>query len=398
MKKILFVIPTMRMGGAEQSLVSLLNQLDTNKYDIDVLLFEKKGELLERISNKINILETDTITRSMMLEFRYYFRDLLKERHFFAAVIRIVMLINSKIEDVTKHKNFFNWNIAKYFVEDRQKRYDVAIGYLEGVTDAYVIDKVHAEKKIGWIHTDFSKAQRHFRAEGRYYEQFNNIAIISSECKKHFLEHYPSMSEKTVIIENITDRQNIIKKATEKLDKSVLWGKHVFVTVGRLEYVKGIDLAIEAAAVLRDRNIDFIWHVFGDGAMRNELEMKIKKLGLENIFFLDGTTLNPYKYISKADLIIQPSRNEGKSMVLDESKLLCKPIVVTNYPSAKDQIENEKTGIIVDMNPENIADGIERVLKDHILRDKLIKNCSDEKDNTELMLEKIDEMFGNKEF
>lgn len=395
MKKILFVIPTMRMGGAEQSLVSLVNQLDTNKYDIDILLFEKKGELLEKISNKINILEADVITRSMILEFRYYFKDLLKEKHFFIALVRIFMLINSKIEDITKHKICFNWNIAKYFIKARQKKYDVAIGYLEGVTDAYVIDKVFSKKKIGWIHTDFSKAKRHFKAEGKYYGQFNRIAIISNECKKHFLEYYPSLLNRTIIIENITDKQNILKKSKEELDETILWGKPVFVTVGRLEYVKGIDLAIDTAAILRDRNVDFIWHVFGDGAMRNELEIKIKKLGLENMFFLDGITLNPYKYMSKADLIIQPSRNEGKSMVLDESKLLCKPIIVTNYPSAKDQIENEKTGIIVDINSEKIADGIERVLSDYSLRNKLIKNCSDEKINTKLVLEKISKLLEN---
>lgn len=396
MKKILFVIPTMRMGGAEQSLVSLVNQLDTNKYDIDILLFEKKGELLEKISNKINILEADIITRSMILEFRYYFKDLLKEKHFFIALVRIFMLINSKIEDITKHKICFNWNIAKYFIKARQKKYDVAIGYLEGVTDAYVIDKVFSKKKIGWIHTDFSKAKRHFKAEGKYYGQFNKIAIISNECKKHFLEYYPSLLNRTIIIENITDKQNILNKSKEELDETILWGKPVLVTVGRLEYVKGIDLAIDTAAILRDRNIDFIWHVFGDGAMRNELEIKIKKLGLENMFFLDGITLNPYKYMSKADLIIQPSRNEGKSMVLDESKLLCKPIIVTNYPSAKDQIENEKTGIIVDINSEKIADGIERVLSDYSLRNKLIKNCSDEKINTKLVLEKISKLLENK--
>lgn len=395
MKKILFVIPTMRMGGAEQSLVSLLNQLDTNKYNIDVLLFEKKGELLEKISNKINILEADIITRAMTLEFRYYFKDLLKEKHFFVALIRIFMLINSKIEDMTKHKIFFNWNIAKYFIKARQKKYDVAIGYLEGVTDAYVIDKVFSKKKIGWIHTDFSKAKRCFIAEGKYYEKFNKIAIISNECKKHFLEYYPFLLKKTVVIENITDKESIIEKSKEELDKSILWKRPVLVTVGRLEHVKGIDLAIDAAAILRSRNINFIWHVFGDGTMRNELEIKIKKLGLENIFFLDGITLNPYKYMSKADLIIQPSRNEGKSIVLDESKLLCKPIIVTNYPSAKDQIKNEKTGIIVDIDSERIADGIERILSDYTLYNKLIKNCSIEKENTKLVLEKINELLEN---
>lgn len=393
MKKILFVIPTMRMGGAEQSLVSLLNAIESKKYDIDLLLFEKNGELIDRLPNNINIIEADTLTRAMTLEFRHYFKDLIKEKYFLSAIMRIVMLINSKLEDLTGKKIFFNWNIAKRVVKKLSGQYDVAVGYLEGITNAYIIDKVDAKRKIGWIHTDFRKSSRHFKAEGSYYKKLDQIVIISEECRKHFIDYYPDVKGKTIVVENITDRNAVFSKSKEEVDEKFLNALPIITTVGRLERVKGIDLAIEAASILRNRNINFSWHVFGDGFLKDELQRRINDLKLQEYFSLDGITQNPYKYMRCSDIIVQPSRNEGKSMVLDEAKFLAKPIVVTNYPSAEDQIVNNITGIIVEITPTAIADGIEMLLKDQLLREKLSENCKNEPDITEMIVKKVESML-----
>lgn len=393
MKKILFVIPTMRMGGAEQSLVSLLNSIDLNTYQVDLLLFEKNGELLERVPGKINLIEADTITRAMTLEFRYFFKDLIKEHHYFTAAIRIFMLINSKLEEITGEKNVFNWNIAKHFIRMLTKEYDVAVGYLEGVTDAFVIDKVNAKRKIGWIHTNFEKANRHFKAEGEYYKQFNKIAIISDECRNSFIKYYPDLSDKICVIENIIDKNTILSKAQENIEESLRWIYPCIVTVGRLEKVKGIDIALEVARVLKEEGIDFVWHVFGDGVLKAELERKIDDYGLESNFFINGTTRNPYKYMKNADIIVQSSRNEGKSIVLDEAKVLCKPIVVTNYLSARDQIKDGETGLIVDMHPKAIAEGIIKLISSPEQRKYLEEQCKKESNNTELVMKKIISMI-----
>src|SRR5690606_12427392 len=92
--------------------------------------------------------------------------------------------------------------------------------------------------------------------------------------------------------------------------------------------------------------------------------------------FLLGIKNNPYKYIKNADLIVQSSRYEGKSLVLDEAKILLKPIIATKYDSVTDQIEDRETGILVDINPEGIAKGVEEILGNIELRNILIKNLS----------------------
>lgn len=393
MKKLLFVIPTMRMGGAEQSLISLLNSIDLNNYEIDLFLFEKNGELLDRVPKKVHVVAADTVTRAMLLEFRYFFKDLVKERHYLSAMIRVMMLINSKLEDFIGKKVIFNWNVAKHVIKPISKEYDVAIGYLEGVTDAFIIDKVKAKRKIGWIHTNFGKSNRHFKAEGKYYRKLDSIAIISDECKNNFLEFYPEVQDKTYTVENITDKKAILSKAQENIEKSMRWDCPCIVTVGRLERVKGIDIALEAANILKNKGIEFVWHIFGDGILKEELEKTIHCYQLENYFFLNGTTCNPYKYMKNADIVVQPSRNEGKSMVLDEAKILCKPIVVTNYPSAKDQIKDGETGVIVDINPESIAAGIEKLVNSPFQREYLEKQCKKEINDTGLVMEKIVSMI-----
>ena len=113
----------------------------------------------------------------------------------------------------------------------------------------------------------------------------------------------------------------------------------------------------------------------GDGSQRANLQNQIESHEISDLISLKGTTNNPYMYMRRADMIVQSSRYEGKSIVLDEAKFLGKPIVVTNYPSAKDQITNEKTGIVVEMSAEGIAGGIELLMNDEALRNKIGKNC-----------------------
>ena len=373
MKKILFVIPTMRMGGAEQSLVSLLNMLDTRKYEIDLLLFEKKGELLGNISSKINILETDLVTTAMILEFRFYFKQLLNKKRYGAAILRILILIISRIQTKLKINKILSWNIYKWLIEPQKKEYDVAVGYLEGIADFYVADKVNAKKKIAWIHSDFSKQIRNVNDEIKYYEKFDNIAIISEICRENFLKYYPTLESKTLVIENLINHEWIYKQSLEKIPFKK--DKFYIVSIGRLEEVKGFDFAISAAEVLKKKGKCFMWHIFGDGSQHGKLQNQIDSCGLNDVIILKGTTNNPYMYMRNADVIVQTSRYEGKSIVLDEAKFLGKSIVLTNYPSAKDQIQHNETGIIVGINAEEIAMGIEALMENGELRKKLEKNC-----------------------
>ena len=371
MKHVLFVIDTLRMGGAEKSLVSLLKALDPSRVNVDLFLFETGGVLQIEVPSWVNILEADLVTRGMTLELRNYLGDVIKAGYIGAAVSRVWMTVRSRVS--TKPK--FSWSLVEKYIQKLNKHYDVAIGYLEGFTDFFVLDKVNAEKKIGWIHTDFT-GRIPPKKEAEYYGKFDELVTISDVCKKGFAATFPQITKPLHVLENIVLASDVLKKSEEEAADAWPDSAHNLVTVGRLDYHKGIDIGARAAKLLRDRGVSFCWHVYGQGIMKKELEQYILENDLGVCFILEGLRSNPYPYMKRADLIVQPSRVEGKSIVLDEAKILGKAIVVTDYPSVHDQITDRVTGLITGMEPEAIADSIEYLLRNPELKKQLEENAA----------------------
>lgn len=146
-------------------------------------------------------------------------------------------------------------------------------------------------------------------------------------------------------------------------------------------------MAIGAAKLLIKRGYTIQWYVVGEGPERVELEKQISKNGLKNVFYLVGARTNPYPYMYYADIIVQPSRYEGKSLVLDEAKIFAKPIVVTRYSSVEDQVDHGKNGLIADMTAEGLANQIEVMLTDSRKREGCINSLTQ-------MLDNIDDQVG----
>lgn len=383
-KRLLFVIPTLRLGGAEKALISLLNAIDSERFEVDLCLFEAGGPLTPEVPEHVNIIEADLVTRGMTLEIRYYLKELIKSGNLSAVAVRLWITLRARLFS----KPAFSWNNIRKYIKPIDGYYDVAIGYLEGFTDFFVLDKVKAEKKIGWIHSDFSG--RELTDEDRkYYNRFDWIYTISELCKDAFIEQIPAIRSKIDIMENLVLDSVVTEKANEMAD--IYWDEEKIhlVSVGRLEYAKGIDLGVEACRILVDRGLDICWHVYGEGSWRDKIEKLIKENNLEDTFVLEGQVLNPYPYMKKADIIVQPSRWEGKSIVLDEAKIIGKAIVVTDYPSVVDQIIHGENGYIAAIEPVSIADGIEVLINDEEMKHRLEDNALSEENRSIAALEKF---------
>jgi len=386
-KSILFVIPTLRLGGAEKALVSLLKCLNKDLFNVDLFLFEGGGVLQKEIPEWVNIIEADEVTRAMTLEARFYLKKLFKDGYIKAALSRLWMSVANKFGF-----NLFSWkNVSKY-IPSVGKEYDVAIGFLEGAADFFVLDKVQSKSKIGWIHTDMSKRDFMIQ-EIEYYNRFDHIITISEKCKNAVIDAMPGIENKISVIENIVIPEEIVSKSNEETE--IKWNDCFnILTVGRLEYDKGIDIGAMAAKELKNKNIKFEWHILGYGSQEEKIRKVISDNGIQDVYKLDGMASNPYPYMKKADIIVQPSRNEGKSIVLDEAKILGKAIVVTNYSSVKDQIIDGVTGIIVDTDPKKIADGVVMLFRDTALRQSLENNCRLEKANRYMIINKLNDIIG----
>ena len=381
-KTILFVIPTLRFGGAEKSLINLLKSLDPEKLDITLLLFEAGGPLQKEVPDYVHIIEADVLTRAMTLELRYYLKDVLKKGHVFAALSRLFITVRSRFGK----RSYFSWKTISKHIPHLPGHYDVAIGYLEGFTDFYVIDQVKADKKIGWIHSDLSK-RTILKEDSAYYSQFDYLVTISDICKKPLIEYFPRMTHRIFVLENVVVKDDIISQSLKNVD----WDndKLHIITVGRIEWVKGIDLALEAAVKLKEHGVRFQWHVFGNGSVESKISKLIVEKQMSDSFLLEGQSNNPYPYMRRADILVQPSRLEGKSLVLDEAKILGKAIVVTNYPSVTDQIIDGITGLIADINPESIAEKILELVDNTNLKHKLEINATKENNRSIKTIDKL---------
>lgn len=392
MKNILMVIPTLRMGGAEKSIVSLIKSLDPTRVSVDLFLFEAGGVLQQEIPHWVNIIEADFVTRAMTLEMSKYFSDLLKNFKVGAAFSRLRITLNSSLSKKFGKSAKFSWHTIEKYIPKLSKHYDVAVGYLEGFTDFFVIDKVNADKKIGWIHSDMT-GRNILGQEIEYYNAFDELATISDVCLDAACKAFPGIENKIQVVENIVLPEDVNGKSNESVEFN--WDTDMIniISVGRLEHAKGMDIALNASEILKHKGYSFCWHIYGNGSMYDDLKNSIQEKCLEKDFILEGVTQNPYPYIKKADIFVQPSRWEGKSLALDEAKILGKAIVVTNYPSVSDQITDKETGIITDITPEAIADGIEELIKNDELRKKLEYNCLNEPNQSEKAVNKFYKMI-----
>ncbi|PGT96257.1 MULTISPECIES: glycosyltransferase [Bacillus] len=394
-KKILFIINNLNCGGAEKALVSLLENMNYSMYNVDLFLFKHEGVFFNKIPKQVNLLEEQLEYQYFDMPIKKAIVECIKSRRVDVAVARICAGYIFKSEKNRTRCEQRVWKYLSKGLKHLDQNYDVAIGYLEKSPIYFVVDKVKAKKKIGWIHTNYSNSGMDCNFDNVYFEQLDNIITVSEECAKSLEENFEHLKYKIKSIYNIVS-PNLISELSNvnSIDNCMSDKSYVnILTVARLSSEKGIDMAIESCKQLVNKGYKIRWYVLGEGREREALEKRIESEKLEGVFKLLGIKENPYPYIRESDIYVQPSRYEGKSIAIDEAKILQKPIVVTNFSTAKDQIRNEENGVIVEMDSTAIFNGIKRIIDDGNLRDRLINNLSKENLGTESEIEKIYELI-----
>lgn len=367
MKNILIVIHDMESGGGQRSLLSFLKCLEKSgkliNYKIDLLIAKPTGIFFPQLPSGIRILP---INKELLWLGTSLGDKILKDNFSIKGLFgKIKWKIRKKsrkfIADLNEEQQL--WECWKKFIPLNQIQYDIAISYMNGFPNYYVIDKVIAKKKILWIHNEYQKLRYNSDYDRPYYEKCDRIITISQKCLESFVEVFPSFKNKIYILENITISDDILKLGNQNI-KTEYENCHKLkvLSIGRLSEQKGFDLAINAAKILKKSGLDFLWLIIGEGPDREKLQLLITKNKLNDCVKLIGLRKNPYVYIKQCNLFVQSSRFEGKSIVLDEAKIFCKPIVVTNYDTVFDSIRNKENGLIVDMNSKAIASGIQLLI------------------------------------
>lgn len=384
-KKILFVINNLNCGGAEKALISLLETINHSEYDIDLLLFKQEGIFMSKIPKGVNLLSEPEFYRYFDMSLKKAILELIKKRRFDVLLARLLSIYIFKTE---KSKTVLEQRVWKYLskgIDRLDTEYDVAIGYLEKNPVYFCVEKVKAKRKIGWIHNDYEKLGMNKEIDDKYFSKLDYIFTVSEECLNVLKRIFPQYKYKFKLMNNIASVETIKKLSLENLSDINFSNENInIVSVGRLNYQKGFEMAVEACAILKKKGYKINWIIVGEGEERLKLESLIKELKVEKEFKLLGIRENPYPYVKQSDIYVQSSRFEGKSIAIDEAKILSKPIVLTNFSTATDQIISGFNGLICDMNSESLANEIEKLINNDELRNKLISNL-------------LKESLGNKE-
>ncbi|MFD2214015.1 glycosyltransferase [Metabacillus endolithicus] len=378
MKNVLIASFDMEVGGVERSLISMLENFDYQNYKVDLMLYRHQGDFMNLITKKVTLLKEI----SQYSTFRKSITELFREKQFAIGLSRMISKFNAdllgrikSIDEPGYYQMQLMWEYALPFLPKLKTEYDVAISYLW--PHYFVAEKVQAKKKIAWIHTDFSTVETDIQMDLKMWRKFNYIIAVSEACKTSFLKKYEDLEDRVIVVENITSPEFIKEMANEEISNLIIQDdRFKIVTVARLSHAKGIDNAVKALKILKEKGYKNIaWYVVGYGGEERMIRELITDSNLNDSFILLGKKNNPYPYIKQADLYVQPSRYEGKAVTVSEAQILTKPVMITNYTTAKSQLKDGIDGYITELSVEGIADGIEKLYQDSILRNKLVSNC-----------------------
>lgn len=369
-KRMLIIGIRMNAAGTEKSFLSFSKYIDYEKYDVELLLASKTGEFLKFVPPQIKITTMGKwgwifdITKDNAVSL--ITKNVIKKNPFFAFSL-VPYIIKMKRGGVSRlYAANRLWVKLMKKMPIREEEYDIALAYWGDHTMFYMVDKVNAKKKISWLHFDYDEPPREDALYLPYFDKNDKIVTVSNEIKNSVIKKFPSLESKTVVIENVIDEDDIKRKAKEDSDFVGDFDGIKILSVGRLCEQKGFDLAIPAVARLFREGENVRYYIIGEGS--GEYKQKLLDTARENgaedyVRFLPRTD-NPYKYMARCDIYLQPSRHEGKPISVEEAKVLCLPICVTEYKSAREQLGDGSLGYICEISEEGIYNGLKTLLHD----------------------------------
>lgn len=381
MKKRIFInIHYLEIGGAERALLGLLSSLNPDKVDIDLFVNQHTGEFMPLIPEWVNLLpevsEYTCIERPIT--------TIVKEGHVGIALRRIWAKHKHKqyLNTLTVEQRQHDASVFQYVADAVEGalpslahlgEYDLAISFLQ--PHNIVLNKVKAKKKICWMHTDYSTIHVNHDLELPVWNAFDYVVSISDDCTRAFVQTFPELKDKIVLIENILSPFFIRQQAelddvsTEMLNET---GVTKLLSIGRFAPPKNFEAIPQICAEMERLGVNFKWYIIGYG---NDLGIQtaLDKYKMHHRMILLGKKINPYPYIKACDIYIQPSIYEGKSVTVREAQILYKPVIITDYPTAKSQVSDGVDGVIVSLDKEKIAKEIISVIKNYQLRDMIME-------------------------
>ena len=379
MKKLLFMCINMNIGGTEKALITMLNEIDSSKYDVTVLMLEEYGDFLNLVPDfvKLKYFSKYEELKSFLKEPpQLLAKKLIKDKRYIKGFSTLINYSISKFSnDLSYYYRYLLRNVK--LMEDE---YYLAVAYagpMDFIT-YFILNKVKAKRKAQWIHFDVTKIGFNKKFAEKNYKKFDKIFVVSEEGREKLINLIPDLNNKVEVFFNIMSCNLIENMSKNEKGFNDSFNGVRILTVGRLSREKGQDLTINALARLKNDGYNIKWYCIGDGHEKDNYKQIIKNLNIENDYILLGPKLNPYPFMKQCDIYVQPSRHEGYCITLGEARCFDNPIVTTNFTGANEQIKNEITGLVCNISEDGIYNAIKRLLDEKDLFNRIKNNLNTE--------------------
>ena len=341
MTRVLFLIDTLRGGGAERVLVNLVNNMDLQKYDITVETLFDGGVNEKRLASHI----------------KYFCRKAPYPRgigYFFSL--------------------FTGRQLYRYFIKN--DNYDVMIAYMHGASVKILSGCRNTSiKRIAWLHTGNPETSSFFsfwfnKKRGfQAYADCDAIVGVSKSVVEAF-SAYTGITEKLHVIYNTNEADKIRKMALQNTEYCKKADSIRICSVGRIVTEKGFDRLVNTVTRLHEEGYPVELVIVGGGVGLKELDTRIEKNNASSYIQLTGEQSNPYPIVYNSDFFVCSSVQEGLSTAVTEAIILGKPVISTDVSGAKEILgDHDEYGLVVENSEEGIYAGIKRFLEEPALLD-----------------------------
>jgi glycosyltransferase involved in cell wall biosynthesis len=301
------------------------------------------------------------------------------------------LIREANVDIIHVHTPFYFYNLATYI---SSKKYVISLHgtFMKG---AYEIKKL--------------KKTLYMSLLGRFVLKKSSAIIVNTlEEKKQFLNYYPYLYGKTIVIPNGIDINNFYNHSS-CIDKNYLGnkqtkGKTKILFLGRIHKIKGLDILIEGFAYLYNENKDVHLIIAGkdDGnGYEYQVRCLVKKFGLESAVtfagFLDGK--DKMNALFESDIFILPSYSENFGMSVVEAMAAGLPVVVTNKVAISSEISKWRSGIIIDCSAKSVYKGLKNLInmEDNIKNEMIKRGISMVKEyfDINMVADKVIELYKN---
>lgn len=337
--KVLFFADNLIFGGVEQSVIQLMEGLDSNLWEPVLVHHPSNGlqPLIEKVENlKIRRIETPQMPLGIKG---------------MRGMIPLLKILSQEKPDI--FHAYLSWPLACKW----------------GVVAA-ILTRVPAIVITHGLYLDVPYSRMSRLQQRIISTRVGKYITVSSAIAEQLMDVFQIAKQKIRVIHNAVESVNFEHAAIpcELAELNEATPKHLILTVARLDKQKGHSDLLKAAVEITDA----IFVLLGDGPERSALEEQSRQLGLDGRIIFAGFRSDVSSWLSACDVFVLPSLFEGLPIAILEAMAAEKPVIATAIPGNAEAVVQGVTGYLVPpQNPRLLAAAIRSMLADPALRNQM---------------------------